>query len=84
MQRDFLTNEKLKSLFKSNFELANYTMSLARYKVMAGHEVNVDDLLEEVLTQSHHYTALELAQLTEEAKKKYQEQAAHERGHERK
>lgn len=79
MQRDFLTSERLKALFKSNFELANYAMRLARYKILAGHEVYVDDLLEEVLARPHQYSRDELERLTDEAKRKHQEQASQER-----
>ncbi len=79
MQRDFLTSERLKALFKSNFELANYAMRLARYKIMAGHEVNVDELLEEVLMNPHRYTRDDLERLTEEAKSKQQDQPPAER-----
>ena len=79
MQRDFLTSERLKALFKSNFELANYAMRLARYKIIAGHEVNVDELLEEVLMHPHRYSREEMDRLTEEAKQKNQEQPPPER-----
>ena len=79
MQRDFLTSERLKALFKSNFELANYAMRLARYKILAGHEVYVDELLEEVLLRPHHYSQEELERMTEEAKRKHQEQPPQER-----
>ncbi len=82
MQRDFLTSERLKALFKSNFELANYAMRLARYKIMAGHEVNVDELLEEVLSQPHRYSQKEIEDLTLEAKQKNHEHSQ-ERGHDR-
>lgn len=81
MQRDFLTNEKLKALFKSNFDLANYAIRLARYKILSGHEVNVDDLLGEVLAQPYRYTTVELEQLGEQAKEKTEERQAHTQTH---
>lgn len=46
--RDHLTNEKLKGLFKNNFELANFAIGLARYSIKSGHEVSVDELLDEI------------------------------------
>jgi ribosomal protein L12E/L44/L45/RPP1/RPP2 len=79
MNRDFLTSERLKALFKSNFELANYAMRLARYKIMAGHEVNVDELLDEVQAHPHRYSIEELDKMGAEAKEKRQEAAAQER-----
>jgi hypothetical protein len=47
-QRDTLTNEGLKGLFKSNFDLANFAIRLARYYVKSGHEIAVDSLLSHV------------------------------------
>lgn len=46
--RNRLTNEQLKGLFKSNFNLANYAIKLARYYVLAGHEITLDAILLEV------------------------------------
>jgi hypothetical protein len=80
MHREYLTSERLKALFKSNFELANYAMRLARYKIMAGHEVNVDELLDEVQLHPHRYTIEELEKMGAEAKEKRQETEASERG----
>ncbi len=66
--RDQLTNEQLKSLFKSNFELANYAMQKARYLVAAGHETSVETILLEILKNPTEYSMNELADLIEEAK----------------
>ncbi|MBI2743768.1 MAG: hypothetical protein HYX48_07625 [Chlamydiales bacterium] len=46
--KDLLTNEKLKGLFKSNFELARHAIQIARYYVKSGRELYIDDLLEEI------------------------------------
>ena len=46
--RDQLTNERLKGLFKNNFELVNYAIRLGRYYLKSGHEITIDNLLEEV------------------------------------
>ena len=46
--KEQLTNQKLKGLFKNNFELANYAIRFAKYSVKSGHEVSVDELLEEI------------------------------------
>ena len=83
MYKDFLTSEKLKALFNSNFELANYAMRLARYKIMAGHEVNVDELLEEVLSHPNRYSREELEGMAAEAKEKRSEIVAQEKRQER-
>ncbi len=47
-QREMLTNENLKGICKSNFELALYAINLARYHIKAGEEFDVSDLLDEV------------------------------------
>jgi RNase adaptor protein for sRNA GlmZ degradation len=47
-ERDRLTQEVLRGLFKNNFELANYAIHLGQYYIKAGHEVNADNLLEQV------------------------------------
>lgn len=67
-QRDLLTNEQLKNLFKSNFELANYAMQMARYQVAAGVETSVESILLEILKNPRHYSLHELANMIEEAK----------------
>lgn len=44
-----LTTEHIRSLFQNNFKLANYAIRMAQFYVRAGHEVNVDALLKEVM-----------------------------------
>lgn len=46
--KDLLTNEKLKGLFKSNFELARHAIRLGKYYIKSGRELHIDDLLEEI------------------------------------
>jgi hypothetical protein len=46
--RDQLTHEKLRGIFKNNFELANYAIRLGTYLIHSGHEVTLDGLLEEI------------------------------------
>ena len=58
--KEHLTNEKLKKLFKNNFDLASYAIRLAEYYIRSGHEVHVDDLLEEIRKNPHEYTAEQL------------------------
>lgn len=74
--RDLLTNEQLKKLFKSNFELANYAMQMARYQIAAGVETSVEDILDEILKNPRHYSLHELANMIEEAKA-HPEEAEH-------
>ena len=69
MARDQLTNEQLKSLFKSNFELANYAMQMARYQVAAGVETSVESILLEIIKNPREYSLHELADLIEDAKR---------------
>ncbi|HSW86382.1 MAG TPA: hypothetical protein VLG49_02660 [Rhabdochlamydiaceae bacterium] len=66
--REHLTNEKLKGLFKSNFDLANHAIRLARHYIKAGHEVTLDSLLNEVQKHPHdeHFKDLEKMEASEE------------------
>jgi hypothetical protein len=50
MQRNkqALTNEKLKELFTSNFDLANYAIEMGKQMVQAGQEVNPDHILDDI------------------------------------
>lgn len=43
-----LTTEAIRSLFKNNFDLANYAIRLARFYIKSGHEINLTKLLTEV------------------------------------
>lgn len=47
-QKENLTNETLKGICKSNFELARYAILLGRHYIKAGQEVEICDLLDEV------------------------------------
>ena len=46
--RELLTNQALRGLFKSNFELANQAIRLARFYIKSGHEVSMSKLLNEI------------------------------------
>lgn len=43
-----LTNEHLKKLFKSNFEMTRYAIRMGRYFIKSGKEMLLDDVLEEI------------------------------------
>ena len=43
-----LTNQALRGLFKSNFELTNQAIRLARFYIKSGHEVIMGKLLGEI------------------------------------
>ena len=43
-----LTTEGIRSLFKNNFDLANYAIRLARFYIKSGHEIHLGKLLTEV------------------------------------
>ena len=43
-----LTTEQLKKQFKSNFDLALQAIATARYLIKSGHEVKVEELLENI------------------------------------
>ncbi len=43
-----LTNQSLRGLFKSNFELTNQAIRLSRFYIKSGHEVTMSKLLSEL------------------------------------
>lgn len=45
MAKKYLTNEKLKGIFKNNFELANEAIAYARAHIHEQNDQNLDDLL---------------------------------------
>lgn len=47
-QRDDLTNEALKGICDSNFELTFYAIALGRHRIRSGHETTVQKIIEEV------------------------------------
>jgi len=61
-----LTKEKFRGLYKSNFDLANYAIRLAKYQIKAGREVSVDELLEEIRKNPNRLKELESLENVEE------------------
>jgi hypothetical protein len=64
--RDRLTQESLRGIFKSNFELANYTIRLGTYLMRSGHEVTLDGLLDEVRKNPTEEYLVELKRFDQE------------------
>ncbi len=64
--RDQLTNEGLRGLFKSNFELANQSIRLARFYIKSGHEVSMSKLLNEIKRNPSEDYLKDLMQMEEE------------------
>ncbi|MBS0619957.1 MAG: hypothetical protein JSS61_00660 [Verrucomicrobia bacterium] len=65
-KKDLLTNESLRGLFKSNFELANQAIRLARFYIKSGHEVNMDKLLGEIKRNPSEQYIKDLQKMEEE------------------
>ena len=59
--KEQLTNEALKKHFHDNFALAEFAISVARYLIKAGHEVDVPQLLKEIQKNPTLYTPEQLA-----------------------
>lgn len=64
--RDQLTNESLRGLFKSNFELANQSIRLARFYIKSGHEITMTKLLNEIKRNPSEQYLKDLMQMEEE------------------
>ena len=61
--KEQLTNEALKKHFKDNFELALFTINVARYLIKSGHEVDIPELLKEIQKNPTLYTPEQLEAL---------------------
>lgn len=64
--RNGLTNEKLRGLFKNNFKLVNQAIQLARFYIRSGHEIRMDKLLEELKNNPEEGYLQELEELEKE------------------
>lgn len=53
MQRDNLTTESLRKLFRNNFQMTNQAINLCRYYIRSGHEVDLIKILEEIQRNPH-------------------------------
>ena len=73
--KEQFTNEALKKHFKDNFELALFTINVARYLIKAGHEVDIPQLLKEIQKNPTLYTPEQLEALdkAEEEERKNEE-----------
>jgi hypothetical protein len=58
--KEQLTNEALKKHFKDNFELALFTINVARYLIKSGHEVDIPELLKDIQKNPTLYTPEQL------------------------
>ena len=61
--RDQLTSQRLRALFKNNFDLAAYAIGLARYFIRSGREITIEQILDEVRRNPHQYDAKKIAEL---------------------
>ncbi len=64
--RETLTNESLKGLFRSNFDLANQAIRLAKFYIRSGHEVSLTKLLNEIKRNPSEQYLKDLQRMEEE------------------
>jgi len=64
--KELLTNESLRGIFKNNFELSHYAISLARYYIRAGHEISLAELFEQIRKNPSQDFLKELEQIEKE------------------
>lgn len=64
--RETLTNESLKGLFRSNFDLANQAIKLAKFYIRSGHEVSLTKLLNEIKRNPSEQYLKDLQRMEEE------------------
>lgn len=73
--RDLLTNQTLRGLFKSNFELANQAIRLARFYIKSGHEVSMGKLLNEIRRNPSEQYLKDLMMMEEEEEDSQEERS---------
>jgi hypothetical protein len=61
-----LTNQALRGLFKSNFELTNHAIRLATFYIKSGHEITMTKLLSELKRNPGEQYLKDLQQMEEE------------------
>ncbi len=64
-QKDHLTNEQFQGICKSNFDLAQYAISLGRYFIKSGHEATIQNVLEEIRRHPNPSYLQELKEMEE-------------------
>jgi hypothetical protein len=43
-----LTTERIRKMFKNNFDLCNFSIAIARNMILSGHPASLDSILENV------------------------------------
>lgn len=66
VSREQLTNQNLRGLFKSNFDLANQAIRLARFYIKSGHEITMGKLLNEIKRNPSEQYLKDLQKMEEE------------------
>lgn len=68
-----LTNENLRGLFKSNFELARFAIRLGKYYLKSGKEMHLTDILDEIEDHPDESYVDELISIDEKEKEEAEE-----------
>lgn len=61
MQKDSLTSESLRKKFKNNFDLCNFSISVARNVILSGEQATLGDLIQRIenrASEDHEKNAL--------------------------
>ena len=73
-----LTNEGLKDICQSTFELARYAIELARYYIKSGRETHLSDIVRDIKRHPNPKYIEELHHIDEIEKKAQEQYASHE------
>ena len=73
-----LTNEALKGICESSFELAHYAIALGRYYIRSGREIHLVDIIRDVKRHPDPKYIEELHHIDEIEKKAKEQYASHE------
>lgn len=73
-----LTNESLKGICRSSFELAHYAIALGRYYIKSGRETRLSDIIRDIKRHPDPKYIEELHHIDELEKKAQEQYASHE------
>jgi hypothetical protein len=71
-----LTNQNLKGLFKSNFEMTRYAIRMGRYYLRAGKEMSLQDILDEIEDHPEESYLDELQEIDRQEKEESEKDAS--------
>lgn len=57
--KDALTTERIRKLFKNNFDLCNFSINIARNMILSGTQSTLDELLDAIIDRANETASQE-------------------------